>query len=492
MAGAWRRGALSLLLVGLGATAATLAAAGPGPSGAVPDPVPVAGPDDRPNIVLVMTDDQNDYELEWMPLTRAALADGGMEFTDAVSPHPLCCPARAELVTGQYAHNNGVRHNNGPYGGFEALDRVETLGSWFSGAGYNTGLVGKYLNRYAYDDGPEPGWTRWDALTRGVYDYEDFSFHADGDEEHFRGSYVTTQVERRTNDTVRRFAASSRPFLLFSWHVAPHYRYDEERRPAPPRAAPGDERLFQQATPPSFDKPSHAERRVEDQQRVFRNRDVPPEGPIRAEFRARLRSLQAVDRAVASLVETLQETGEWEDTYLFFTSDNGYLLGEHRYVGKNVLAEEALQVPLLVRGPGVAAGSTSSAPASLVDLPATFAELAGVTPGRRLDGDSLVPALTGAPSERRDTTLVQTGRSEGDGWALRGVRTDRYLYAARSDDTDVVLYDRLVDPYETRNVAQDPAYAVVRAELEARRRQLLSCQGWSCNKRFGPVVEPLR
>jgi N-acetylglucosamine-6-sulfatase len=488
MARAWQRVAPALVLLCLlGAFAAALA----GSPGTTPPP---AGPavDERPNIVVVMTDDQNDYELDWMPLTRALVGDQGMDFTDAVSPHPLCCPARAELVTGQYAQNNGVRHNKGPYGGSPALDPVDTVGAWFSAAGYRTGFIGKYLNGYTARDGAPPGWDRWDPLTQGVYDYRDFTFHNDGEPDVYRDAYVTEAVEERTNAAVRDLSAADEPFLLMSWHLAPHYRLDDGGHKAQPAPARQDRSRFASARPPSLDKPSYAERDVTDQPRYFAQRRRPDDADVRAEFRARLRSLQSVDRAVASLVRTLQSTGEWEDTYLFFVSDNGYLLGEHRFVGKNVLSHEALQVPLLVTGPGIEPGSTTSVAASLVDLPATFADLAGVIPRRVVDGTSLGSVLRGDDGSFRDTTLVQTGTDEGDGWAMRGVRTDRYLYAARGDGSDPVLYDRHRDPFEIDNVALDAGYARIRELLEDRRRQLVGCAGWTCNRTFGELPEPVR
>src|SRR5687767_3076502 len=104
--------------------------------------------DDRPNIVFVLTDDMRDDDLDHMPITRRLLAEQGMEFTDAISPHPLCCPARAQLATGQYAQNNGVQHNRGPFGGHSALDPGREASAWFRDAGYQTGFVGKYLNGY--------------------------------------------------------------------------------------------------------------------------------------------------------------------------------------------------------------------------------------------------------------------------------------------------------------------------------------------------------
>ena len=138
----------------------------------VPSPQPPgsagsAGSGQRPNVVFVLTDDMRDDDLDHMPITRRLLADEGMEFTDAISPHPLCCPARAQLATGQYAQNNGVQHNRGVHGGFEALDPTQEASSWFRDSGYATGFVGKFLNGYGPRDPRPAGWTRWDALNDG-------------------------------------------------------------------------------------------------------------------------------------------------------------------------------------------------------------------------------------------------------------------------------------------------------------------------------------
>src|SRR5918993_1507759 len=291
--------------------------------------------DDRPNIVFVLTDDMRDDDLDHMPITRRLLAEQGMEFTDAISPHPLCCPARAQLATGQYAQNNGVQHNRGVHGGFQALDPTREASSWFRDSGYRTGFVGKFLNGYHPGDIRPSGWSRWDALSQGVYDYVDFSMTGDGRPRRYTDSYVTSVIEDHTNRAVRDFAATGDPFVVYAWHLAPHYL-------------------------PTLPPVARAE--------------------VAAENPARLQSLQAVDRAVGSLVQTLAAEGVLDDTYLVFSSDNGYSLGEHRFVGKDVLTDEALQVPLLVRGPGISPGSTSDLPVTLVDLPATFADLTGVTP----------------------------------------------------------------------------------------------------------------
>lgn len=493
----WARTGTAILVAVL--LAAFAAAALARPILAAPGAVPASSPAqsagdadadrDRPNIVFVMTDDMRDDDLRYMPHTRELIADKGLDFTDAISPHPLCCPARAELVTGQYAQNNGVQHNVGPFGGFQALDPTHEVSSWFDAGGYRSAFIGKFLNGYSADEVRPSGWSRWDALVSGVYDYRDFGL-ADDDEtpENFRDSYVTDVISERTDDAVRDFSERHEPFLIYSWHLAPHYRIDDSGQKSLPPAEPEDRGRFARAEPPALGEAVFNERSISDQPRTFRNRRVSDVQDVVDEHRARLRSLQSVDRAVESLVRTLRETGELDNTYIVFSSDNGYALGEHRFIGKNVLSQPVLQVPLLVRGPDVPHGATSDLPVTLVDLPATFAGLGDVSPGWMVDGTSLEPTLHSQDQPFRDTTLVQTGEESGDGWAYRGVRTSRYLYGMNGSDG--FLYDRLRDPQELVNRVDDPAYAAVRAQLEQRRTQLLSCSGWTCNQQFGPLPDP--
>ena len=161
-----------------------------------------------------------------------------------------------------------------------------------------------------------------------------------------------------------------------------------------------------------------------------------------------------------------------DDTYIVFSSDNGYSLGEHRFVGKDVLTDEALQVPLLVRGPGIAPGSTSDLPGHPGRPPRRPSPTSPASRrSGRSTGTSLAPTLLGEDQAFRDTTLIQTGRTLGDGWSHRGVRTDRYLYG--TDGADGFLYDQLLDPDEQVNLIDDPAYAAVRSALELRRTELV-------------------
>src|SRR5829696_3608551 len=269
---AWAQSITAALLVVLVATLATVTANGDSASsGAVrmvqgtqtPGQPPAGNPgttqERRPNLVFVLTDDMRDDDLDHMPITRRLLADQGMELTDAISPHPLCCPARAQLATGQYAQNNGVQHNRGVHGGFQALDPTQEASAWFRSGGYRTAFVGKFLNGYGPKDVRPAGWTRWDALTHGVYDYVNFSMTGDGTPVHYTDSYITSVIEDRTNEDVRDFARSGDPFVVYAWHLAPHYRITPEGGRGLPPATPQDEDLFLDQRPSAFDDPSFDE-----------------------------------------------------------------------------------------------------------------------------------------------------------------------------------------------------------------------------------------
>jgi len=238
---------------------------------------------------------------------------------------------------------------------------------------------------------------------------------------------------------------------------------------------------------PDFDVPGAASAGVVGDSRTW------TDPYIQRYFTARIRSLQALDEATESTVEALRDAGELDNTYVFFTSDNGYLLGEHGLVGKNVLYEEALRVPLLVRGPGVRRAATSSLPATLVDLAPTFLQIAHTEPGVAQDGTSLLAALRGNEKRWRDTQLVQTGSMSSGyllGWTYRGVRTGRYTFGIDTATGATVLFDRLRDPRELHDVADHPAYRGIAEELARRTGELSGCAGTACNRIFGEPRAP--
>jgi arylsulfatase A-like enzyme len=274
-------------------------------------------------------------------------------------------------------------------------------------AGYRTALVGKYLNGYGEAETTTrvpPGWDQWFASTS--VKYFDYDLVENGRLVHYGNDprdYLTDVLSDRAREFVRRSAEKNQSFFLYLTPRAPH---------GPATPAPRHKDLFDGEKIPrstSFneedvsDKPSYV------RQTPLLNRDQIRE--LDGRYRDRLRTLQAVDELVDKLVRTLRDTGELDTTYIFFTSDNGFLLGEHRRDEKGMPYEEAIRVPLLVRGPGVPVGTVRNL-ASNIDLASTIAELAGVTVPDFVDGRSLVSLLQGqAISGWRQAVLVGSVRS---------------------------------------------------------------------------------
>lgn len=490
-----RRAARATLLVVLVLVATGLSVAAPaaGPSAASSAPAPAAGRvATRPNVVVFLTDDMRADEMRFLPRTARLLAEKGVTFTNAISPHPMCCPARASLVTGQYGQNNGVRHNKGRWGGFKRLRGLDAnLGHWLQRAGYRTSYHGKFLNGYERTGRRrEPaGWTFWDAQVSGIYSYRRGRFF-NGDR--VRNEYVTTTMTRRAGNTISRFAKGRAPFFVLVNHVAPHGVLGRPHRPLFQRKY---RTTYRHLRPPSFAKPSFNERRVGDLPASLRRKRLHRQR-VQKLSQARARALRSVDDSIAATVRRLDRLGELDRTYLVLTSDNGFMLGEHRLVRKNALFDEALDVPLVIRGPGFAPGTVDDTPVTLIDLVATVVDWAGARPTRRLDGVSIERLRDPGRPAVRDTILVQTGDERADrtpGWDFRGVTTDRYLFGIRPGRPGAgILFDRVEDPFALRNRFRDRAYRVIRQRLTRRTHVLSRCAGRSeCNRVFGPLPEPL-
>jgi arylsulfatase A-like enzyme len=244
----------------------------------------------------------------------------------------------------------------------------------------------------------------------------------------------------------------------------------------------------------SLGKPSFNEGNVKDKPKLLRKRKVRV-ASVRARHDGRVRSLRAVDDANARVVQTLARTGELENTVVMFTSDNGYLMGEHRWMEKTLGYEESLQVPLVVRGPKVPRNEKAVSTATVVDLASTIVDLANADPDLTLDGQSLVPLMRRPATAQRtgDTVLIQGGprsrREDKWGWLYRGVRTDRYTFV-KYGNKKKELYDRVEDPFQLTNVSGKAAYDAVEADLKRRLNALVDCAGRSCNATFGPDLAP--
>ena len=440
-----------------------------------------------------MTDDQTAAALSGMQNVNNLLAAEGTKFEQAIDSFPLCCPSRATFLTGQYPHNHGVLWNFWPEGGFYAFrGQDNTLPVWLRRAGYRTALVGKYLNEYGERDPHEipPGWDDWiGAVDPTTYSYFDYTLNENGRLRRYANcarDYQTDVLTRHAVRLIDRRAPSRRPFFLWVTPTAPHTVTDTGRAEGTPAVpAPRHARRFADAELPR--SPSFDEADMSDKPSLLR--PLPPFSPqtiatLTAHYRGRLGSLLAVDEGVAKMVRTLRRLGELDDTVFVFTSDNGWLLGEHRVAGQKYLGfEEAIKVPLIVRGPGFPAGRIEDEPAANVDLAPTILELAGARAGRRQDGVSLRRLLGPRRVRPRRDLLIETGPNPRLPHYAQ-VHTRRYVYEEISNG-EAELYDLARDPYELESRAMDPAYGRVRAKLARRLSALRACAGAGCRRGGG-------
>lgn len=478
----------------------------------------------RPNVVVIMTDDQTLESMRVMERTRALIGDRGVTFANHLVSYPLCCPSRASFLTGQYAHNHGVRSNHRPEGGYEALDGENTLPVWLRSAGYRTAFIGKYLNGYGRGDETEipPGWDEWyGGVASSTYLMWGYTLNENGRLVTYghplvreARKYQTDVYGRKAAGLVRRLADPDEPpFFLWVSFLAPHNESSVEELPryATPRPAPrhrGDFADLPLPDPPGFDEPRVGDKpaHVRDVKRIDRDR----ERRIAAHFRARMESLLAVDDAVDRIVDALRSEGVLRDTLVIFTSDNGYLHGEHRIPwGKFFPYEPSVRTPLLMRGPGIQRGAVSRELVMNVDIAPTILDVSGAEATVVQDGRSLMelaraPAMrTGRPiliealepsvdddSDPRyphDWSLTpRDSRLMVEAPAYRGIRTTGFLYVEYSTG-ELELYDLDADPFQLRSVHADPTYADVRAQLQLDLVRLASCAGWSCR---GDPQEP--
>jgi N-acetylglucosamine-6-sulfatase len=444
----------------------------------------------RPNVVVLMTDDQTVESMRVMPNVKTLIADQGVTFDNSFVSYSLCCPSRATFLTGQYAHNHGVWGNAAPNGGYYKLDSTNTLPVWLQRAGYQTIHLGKYLNQYGTRNAREipPGWGQWYGTPDpSTYRYLNYTFNENGNLVQFGNAaadYKTDVESRLAVDLISRQAADPRPFFMWVAFVAPHSGgprdADDPNGLATPYPAPRDKNHFANEplpTPASFNEAD-----VSDKPAAIRNRALIGTARIRAireNYQQRLESLLAVDDAVGQIVNELARIGKLNDTYVIFTSDNGFMHGEHRVQqGKIVLYEPSIRVPLLMRGPGIPAGKHRSQFVANIDLAPTIVQAVGAQPGRVMDGRSLIPFAK--------HNLLQSGRDilvETPTYA--GVRSPNWLYAEHVTG-EKELYSLARDRDELNSLQTNPAFDAMEKNLAARLARLRQCKGAVCRR--GPQL----
>jgi arylsulfatase A-like enzyme len=419
----------------------------------------------RPNVLVVLTDDQRWDTLGYMPGVLDRLARRGVRFTEAFATTPLCAPSRASILTGRYAHHTGVTGNFFPGGGARAFDPTSTIATWLQAAGYRTGLFGKYLNGYdALAPAVPPGWDAWHAFAgdgRAFYGYtlaENGALSVYGTDE---ASYSTDVLRHRALAFLR--AEAEGPWFILYAPYAPHHggipapRHEGAHATLPPRR------------PPSFwDDVSRKPSWVRYWAAFFRRPEVVAQGDARV--RGEVESLLAVDEGVEALLAAAAELGLEDNTVVVFTSDHGLLWGEHGWTGKECAYEEGIRTPLVIRYPLLAPAPAVRDEIVLnLDLAPTLADLAGAPVPAAIDGRSVRDLLAGAPSlPWRDDFLVENWT--GFVPASLAVRTRRWKYieTVQGTTTFTELYDLLADPYEMTNLAGGSTHAAVQAALAAR------------------------
>jgi N-acetylglucosamine-6-sulfatase len=515
----------------------------------------------RPSFVVIQTDDQTleglyatfrrEPTLRAMPNTLSLIARRGMTFNRYYVSYPLCCPSRVSLLTGRYAHNTGVKGNIQPNGGFFGFSfraaYQHNLAVWLQGAGYRTIHVGKFLNGYGdepYDDGTKvpPGWSAWHTVQKAdtTHYYYGYTLNDNGQTGGpfgDSGSWETREYGVRDDfgcpfvpanglpcfyqtDTLTNIATAelqgtpaSRPFYLQLDYTSPHGDF---RRPAGPEPAPRHYDWFNGAPPPHRRSEGFNEGSVADKPSFIREAPYLSLSEIhtyRIYWNKQLEALRSVDDGVKQIVDTLGALHRLRNTYVIFTSDNGFFFGEHRLLGGKFLAyEPATHVPFLIRGPHIRPNSESGEIVGNVDVAPTILQLARAEADKSIDGRSLVPFLRD-PGLRTlhpylfesfvetsdvlengaiDESGAQSGRvsvsRRGASASLlappkdyEGIRLGPYKYIAWPNG-EKELYDLERDPFELNNIVRIPNYFPIRNYLHRELRDLEDCDGRGCRE----------
>jgi N-acetylglucosamine-6-sulfatase len=447
----------------------------------------------KPNFVFILVDDMRKDDLKYMPKTGSVLKDKGMSFENAFVSHAVCCPSRATIMRGQYAHNTGVWDLDGPDGGWQAYKdnglEQDNVATRLDAAGYRTGLFGKYLN--GYDGSTVPvGWDHWFGGVMSGDEYYNYDVNDNGTLRHFgtnASDYSTDVISTRTNTFISNSASLDNPFFAYVAPIAPHF---------PETSAPRDEHTYDGVKAPR--PPSFNERDVSDKPPWIRQLPRFTADRIAAIDKLherRVEALQAVDDLVGGVANTLNNAGAMHNTYIFFTSDNGYHLGEHRIPhAKWRPYEEDVRMPLLVRGPEVRAGSTTHKLTLNTDYMPTLTDLAcpssspcetqnwSYVPDYVPDGRPLGPVLKENATTWREAILLEAAPKHSPAYAgIRTVSTSTITKRkyVEYEGSQREFYELEVDPYELTNRynANIPP-----ATLVSRLQALKTCKADTCRK----------
>jgi len=440
----------------------------------------------RPNFVFILTDDMREDDIAYMPNVNALVAAQGTAFHNQFCNVALCCPSRATILRGQYSHNTGITKNSGPNGGVNAFNarglQQSTISTWLQSSGYRTALIGKYLNDYVGTTAADipPGWSEWYAgNSSACYNNFNYTLNENGTVKNYGATaadYGTDVYAGKAIDFIQRSAATDAPFFVYLAPFSPH---------APANAAPRDVGAHAGALAPR--NANFNEANVSDKPSDIQVLPVLTSAQIAdldTLYAKRLDCLLSVDKMVGDIVQVLQTLGQIDNTYIIFTSDNGFHLGSHRMqAGKWTPYEEDTPVPLVIRGPGVPKREIKYITGN-VDLAPTMADLAGVAIPDFVDGRSLAPLFAAViPSESNwrqafltEHAFVANPSPTYPCSNYSGLHTKEHDYSEYANG-DRELYDLARDPYEIANLAAVPAAATTVTTLSARLAQMTTGGG---------------
>ncbi|KAE8358950.1 Arylsulphatase [Aspergillus caelatus] len=449
---------------------------------------------EQPNFVFIMTDDQDLHlnSLDYMPKLKHLIADEGTVFEKHFCTIAVCCPSRVSLMTGKLAHNTNVTDVNPPYGGYPKFiqegHNEDYLPVWLQESGYNTYYTGKFLNAHTtsnYDNPFPKGWNGTD------YCYWNSTFQRNHDVPVASNGYSTDLITQNSLRFIKEAHASDRPFFIGIAPIAPHAKSVQAKADAIPY----------------FLSPVPAERHKE----MFPNAKVPrganfnPGTPSGASwvhdlsrlnatdldymdsfYRARLQSLQAVDELVENVILQLEESRLLENTYIFYTSDNGYHIGQHRLVpGKGCPYEEDINIPMMIRGPGVPKESFDGLPIPLLE--ARIEHTREVRKREHVSVEYWGQNLQEGEIGTDWTTETPVIYGNNTYKAMRVIGDSYNLFYSVWCTNEHELYDHKNDPYQMDNLFSRSNVTILGRELDkvvSRLDTLLlvlkSCKGAEC------------
>jgi len=443
----------------------------------------------RPNIVLIMVDDVRRDDVDRLPRLKEMLFESGVEFTRFVTPNALCGPSRVSTLRAQLGHNTGMTSNRALFARvYEDGLEQSTVATWLQDAGYATGLFGKYLNGYGRSiarvgrDYVPPGWSEWHVGNVG----KSFGFwlNSNGKVIHYPqdGPHSNDVLAELAVDFIRRHGDGP----MFLW-LAPGSSHGDAIPAARHANAFADQLLPDLPAADVGDKPKWIQDLRPRTKRTARHLD---------HYRNRLRSMLSVEDLVAAVIDALRDADALEDTYIIFTSDNGFHYGEHRiHSSKATAYEEAILVPAAIRGPGIPAGEHLTHLVVNSDLAVTIGELAGVGVPPFVDGKSVRPLFDverPSPEEWRTAIGIEhTGQGHRRP-TFFGIRTLEWKFVHYPETGEEEVYDLELDPLELTNLRRELSATEVNV-LRAWSDALAACRGQQCRHlESGPVDLPTR